>query len=291
MQPHTPDTARKVSQRSSDDFSIALSSLLVPRADHRRAAFSITIMLFIASLAVFLPGCTVCQNARRTLFSEPSQYSWKADRRHSIKAYRAWADLAWSQQISASSEMPFSCDYEAGFKDGFVDFVYAGGSGEPPPVPPRQYWNLDHRTPQGRAGAEDWFAGFRHGAQVARTDGYREQATIDSSVYSLGPVKSRSSENYYPEGFISEAPYMTGPMEELPLGEPGNEPGQELLESEEMPVQGPIISQPPPDPTPVAPRPESLEESTPRLNLQESWMTSLEVSGQQDLPKPIANPK
>lgn len=262
MMPLTPAAARKISKRSPDEASTASRSPLVVGMSSPRVTG--VLVLFAAALMAFQPGCTVYQNARRTMFREPAQYGWKADRKHSIKAYRAWADQAWSHQFSTPSGMPYSSDYEAGFKDGFVDFVYAGGSGEPPPVPPRRYWNLDHRTPQGQNAAADWFAGFRLGARVAREEGYREQATIDSSVYALGPLNSDSHDNYYyPDDFSGAAPHAAEPIEELPHGELNFEPEQEILESEELPAQGPLISQPPRDLSPSLPTPEPAEESDP----------------------------
>ena len=73
-----------------------------------------------------------------------------------------------------------------GFRDGFVDYVYAGGNGEPPPVPPRQYWNVMLRSPEGKQLADQWFAGYRHGAQIARDGGYRDLGTIRTSFVSAG---------------------------------------------------------------------------------------------------------
>ena len=122
-------------------------------------------LLSLVVLAL-LPGCTLCKNAKRTIIDEPSDFSWMEDRKESIEVYHCWADRAWREQSSADPEQCTSRIYIAGFKDGFVEYVFAGGTGEPPPVPPRQYWNVDKRNPRGHMAATDWFAGFRHGAQV-----------------------------------------------------------------------------------------------------------------------------
>ena len=63
-----------------------------------------------------------------------------------------------------------------GFQDGFADFLYAGGNGEPPVVPPWYYRRTVYETPEGLASTEEWFAGYRHGAgrrskRPARTGG------------------------------------------------------------------------------------------------------------------------
>ncbi len=126
-------------------------------------------------------GCTVWQNARRTILSEPLAFAWKFDRQRSLKAYRSWAEQAWHDESAACPE-PASEHYAFGFKDGFVDFVYAGGDGQPPPVPPRNYWNLAWRSPQGHTAADEWFAGYRHGAKVARAGGYRNLGIVYSSM-------------------------------------------------------------------------------------------------------------
>jgi hypothetical protein len=74
-----------------------------------------------------------------------------------------------------------TADYRSGFLDGFVDYTYAGGTGEPPPVPPRTFWNVQLRSLEGKARVNQWFAGYRHGARMAASGGYRALATIHTS--------------------------------------------------------------------------------------------------------------
>jgi hypothetical protein len=133
-------------------------------------------------------GCSVWQQARRTLISEPAAFSWKWDRSRSLKAYRRWADEAWMAERGGCPDVAGDADYALGFRDGFVDYIYAGGDGEPPPVPPRQYWNVALRGPDGKAAASQWFAGYRHGANVARSSGYRENGVVASSYAWGGAV-------------------------------------------------------------------------------------------------------
>src|SRR5439155_20779353 len=92
------------------------------------------------------------------------------------------AEAAWQEITKANPDPSYSPDYVCGFKDGFADFLYAGGTGEPPPLPPRQYWKIKYETAEGHQAIEDWFAGFRHGASVAQTTGYRQWVTIPSSL-------------------------------------------------------------------------------------------------------------
>ena len=49
---------------------------------------------------------------------------------------------------------------------------------EPPAAPPWIYRTAAFETPRGQQDVEDWFAGFRQGAAIARADGYREAARI-----------------------------------------------------------------------------------------------------------------
>src|SRR5207253_2309767 len=62
------------------------------------------------------------------------------------------------------------------------DYLYAGGSGEPPPLPPRYYWKTRYETAEGHQAIADWFAGYRLGAAMAQESGYREWVTIPSSL-------------------------------------------------------------------------------------------------------------
>jgi len=135
---------------------------------------------------ILLSGCTVCQNARRTMSHEPRAFSWKHDRRRSVEAYRELADQLWQQEALACADAIAEPDYVTGFRDGFVDYVYAGGTGEPPPLPPRHFWNVAHRSPDGKERVHQWFDGYRHGAGVARDGGYRGLGVVHSSMFGLG---------------------------------------------------------------------------------------------------------
>ncbi|MBA3482290.1 MAG: hypothetical protein H0T51_10785 [Pirellulales bacterium] len=150
----------------------------------------ILILVTALCLSAGLFGCSNCQQARRTLFQEPKAYSNKKDREQSLEAYRAWADAAWRTERRTCSAGVVNDDYRAGFRDGFVDFVYAGGNGEPPPVPPRQFWNLPGRMPGGQDAAAAWFVGYRHGAKTARVGGYRERGVVLSSFMALGNAEA-----------------------------------------------------------------------------------------------------
>jgi hypothetical protein len=164
---------------------------VIARPSNRQWAWLHWCILIACSIAN--PGCTVCQNFKRTIWHEPAAYSWKHDRRLSVEIYREWAQGAWLEAARECPDMLGDNDYALGFRDGFVDYVYAGGNGEPPPVPPRHYWNVMLRSQEGKQQANQWFAGYRHGAQYARNGGYRELGVIRTSLVAEGEPFEQSS--------------------------------------------------------------------------------------------------
>jgi hypothetical protein len=169
----------------------------VSRGDRPRGSWISVCVLTVAIAAQ--SGCTVYQSARRTLIQEPSEFSWRVDRGRSLKVYRQWADDAWAAERGACPDVAEVDDYALGFRDGFVDFVYAGGPGEPPPVPPRKFWNVGWRTPAGASAAQQWFAGYRHGSQVARDEGYRMGGVVNSAYAgTMPPAWSESASHAEP---------------------------------------------------------------------------------------------
>jgi hypothetical protein len=77
---------------------------------------------------------------------------------------------AWSRVAVSGA---FSTYYEEGFLHGFVDYMEAGGNGQPPVVPPWQYRRPWFQTPEGYAAIQDWYAGFSSGAATAQASGLR----------------------------------------------------------------------------------------------------------------------
>ena len=93
-----------------------------------------------------------------------------------------WARSAWKQVARSDPEQHYSSDHARGFRAGFADYLDGGGTGEPPLVPPKRYWHTCYQTPSGRHAIEDWFAGYRHGAAIAKTSGCRNLITVPSSL-------------------------------------------------------------------------------------------------------------
>jgi hypothetical protein len=170
-------------------------------------------MLLVST--IMSAGCTVCHQTKRTICDEPLRFSELKDRKRSLRAYRDWAARVWKAEVAACGTGAYSDDYARGFSDGFSDFCYAGGSGEPPPIPPREFWNLSARSPDGHAAADDWFAGYRHGARAAREGGYRDRAIVHSSL--IYPEMGEFAPALDPAADTPEdlgPPPMPGPEEE-----------------------------------------------------------------------------
>ncbi len=124
-------------------------------------------------------GCGLVANATHTVTSrvEDAVNEVREKHRNSI-----WAKQAWDNVCAGTPGQPFSEDHERGFKAGFVEYVTYGGTGAPPPLPPKKYHSLKYQTPQGYQAIEDWFAGYRLGVGAAKEGGYRDLVTGPSSL-------------------------------------------------------------------------------------------------------------
>lgn len=165
-----------------------------------------------------------------------------------IKDFYRWADAEWNDMFINSPNDSFPAEYVQGFKDGFVDYLYAGGSGEPPVIPPRRFWKSEYRTPEGNQTVHDWFDGFRHGAELASLGGYRDVITVPSSLLMDGNGIP-SSQFVVPAGHTTESLAKgTGPAVEVKRPPPEDveplvypmDPGSKLPEPEQTPTDRPI---------------------------------------------------
>jgi hypothetical protein len=87
---------------------------------------------------------------------------------------RRLANKAWEDFEKACGGQEHSKHFGRGFKCGFEDYLFAGGSGDPPLFPPQEYWGVGYETAEGYLQIQDWFAGYRQGAAAARESGYRQ---------------------------------------------------------------------------------------------------------------------
>ena len=143
----------------------------------------------LLGLCVLCQGCGPLADTAHTMLLEPVEYPRRLEACVDCKRAEKLAAAAWAEYLAAEAEahsdVQYTCDFGQGFKDGYADYLFAGGTGNPPPLPPRWYWRAENKTPAGRLGEQDWFRGFRTGAALAKLSGYREIETVGSwtSVY------------------------------------------------------------------------------------------------------------
>ena len=73
--------------------------------------------------------------------------------------------------------------FRKGYQQAYID-IAMGDSGEVPPVPPEEYWAAHYRTPQGYLEVQEWFTGYKLGAEHALADGRYDYNKI-ATPYSL----------------------------------------------------------------------------------------------------------
>jgi hypothetical protein len=135
------------------------------------------------ALAALGLGCTTVAEGVRNMIVEPAEYCWHLDNCIDHKRNRAVAWQALAEFLRACPEgVSYSVDFGRGFRDGFADYLFAGGAGNPPPVPPRYYWRPEYQNPEGQSAMRDWFIGFRRGAAAAKQSGLRQLVTVPASV-------------------------------------------------------------------------------------------------------------
>ncbi len=137
------------------------------------------VALSVLALALLNAGCSLVEPAVGVATGKAAECVDDCSEKH---RNRRWAEQAWEQCRKDAPDGPHSPDFADGFKEGFADYLYAGGDGEPPPLPPRKYRAVCYQTPQGYGAIEDWFAGFRRGAAEARQGGYRQWITGPTSL-------------------------------------------------------------------------------------------------------------
>jgi hypothetical protein len=165
------------------------------------------------------------------MICEPAAYCLGMDETVACCRNQALAEEAWSHFLAAMPDCNCSEHFADGFKTGFADYLYAGGNGEPPVVPPRPYWKPQYESPQGQQLVQDWFRGFRHGAAVAKESGYRESVLVPASAGLLRTTLPPPREEVEP------AP-MPGADEILPAPKKIPDP-QQLPEPKELPALPP----------------------------------------------------
>jgi hypothetical protein len=126
------------------------------------------------------PDSFVCQSIRNVVQSPIRDL----DEVRFIKFTKVQAEKSWDQ-FCHSSGLSFRDPYHRGFVEGFIDYVQAGGNGEPPYLPPFRYRATPFRSAENASAIEDWYAGFRHGAAVAKESGLRELNYVPLPGYGI----------------------------------------------------------------------------------------------------------
>lgn len=134
--------------------------------------------LFMLASCACLTGCGIIGNATHNVLTEIHQTE---EDHQEHKRDRELADKAWAEWPCSRDEAGSEA-FGDGFREGYADYLFAGGDGEPPAMPPRKYWRVSYETPDGRQATEDWFAGFRTGAVEARRSGLRQFVVLSTSV-------------------------------------------------------------------------------------------------------------
>jgi hypothetical protein len=184
------------------------------------------------------------------------------------------AHQAWQEIVQAHPDQPYSIDYACGFKAGFVDFLYAGGCGQPPALPPKRYRRYHGMRPEGCQALMDWYAGFRHGAAEARASGLRRLMVVP-----LPPAPPHSGPPGPPvvAGPVQGETAPPAPPASLPM--PRKQPPPATPQAQATPEGPPLTiteteDQPAPVPAAAAeienPAPESVSGEPPSLGSSEA---------------------
>jgi hypothetical protein len=214
--------------------------------------------LWMIALSLLSPGCalvgasveTVAYKTKETFLEhEERSRDWK------------WAEAAWRDVCSANPQTPCSRSFAEGFKCGYAEYLYAGEPGTPPALPPRQYRGVAFQTPAGYRAIEDWFAGFRYGVVVARSEGYRDLIIGPSSLAN---------------------PPMPGPQPEPQAPDAVRDPAEKLLPSPRR-VQAPVLQLQLPA-VAAAPRPVEAPSPTPGQTQGPVWAFRLPAAAASPTP-------
>jgi hypothetical protein len=157
-------------------------------------------------------GCNPIASAVRTTIIEPTEYSRRIDDCVDNHRNKALAKVALAEWMQARPDCLCSQDFARGFEEGFADFLFAGGPGNPPPVPPRYYWRPEFENPEGHKAIEEWYAGFREGSAAARASGYRQLVTVPSSLAARPSLGAAVPSNPKPPADFETLPEPVPPV-------------------------------------------------------------------------------
>jgi hypothetical protein len=204
------------------------------------------LLICVAGMGLCGAGCGPLTLTARTIIVEPIEYCAKLSACEERKRDHRVAEDAWHKVACAEPKGTFSDDYARGFIEGFEDYLYAGGNGEPPALPPRDYWRAEYETVQGHQAIQDWFTGFRHGVAEARMSGYRQLVLVPASS---PPMNTAQAFNPIVSGPPRDFPSASAPpLGGMPMGAP-----PEGMMAPIAPAEPATLPPPRPEPPPQAP--------------------------------------
>ncbi|WP_145228180.1 hypothetical protein [Gimesia algae] len=182
---------------------------------------------------------------------------------HSLDGYQADLDKIVvkhaAKKCARESLKTISCNckdkpskaFRKGYQQAYVD-IALGESGEVPPVPPEEYWAAHYRTPEGYLEIQEWFTGYKLGAEHALAGGRYDYDEI-ATPYSLSGW-NQPAEEHWDAGSV----YHSQPQTEV-HPEPQTAPPASIInppprpEPHELKLPKPSVNQPG-QPLPMVPQ-------------------------------------
>jgi hypothetical protein len=207
------------------------------------------------------PGCYFFHIVKQNVIREPIR---ALEKKVILERHERLAKLAWDEMV-AQYGCQFSDDYRDGFIDGFVDYLTYGGcqgmNGESPvvpAVPPPHYRRAKNMSPEGLRAGEEWFMGFRHGANTAMASGLRQLVVVpvfERPVFVGESMPPSASQPVAAPGVAAPAqtlppPTQMNPADGEPLPPPRPVPAADATPPPAGPVPPPVAPPVPPPPAP-----------------------------------------
>lgn len=119
-----------------------------------------------------LAGCGAVRNLTNETRLAHAQRAIEHDLRSEARA-------AWQTVRAQNDRRAFTEEFYDGFLDGYVDYLDRGGAAQPPAAPPMKYVREKrYYSEQGHCLINDYYLGFKYGAEVAVASGRRRFLTV-----------------------------------------------------------------------------------------------------------------
>ncbi len=135
--------------------------------------------ILLVAVVPVLSGCNLFKLAAFNAQNEPHMYQ---NQEKLKKRAVEFAEEAWANRLShMKTDSPPPKAFECGYIDGFADYLFLGGNGSPPAIPPPYLRRYQYLSPEGHTEIEDYYAGFAAGAADAKASGQRIYFTVPIS--------------------------------------------------------------------------------------------------------------